>query len=434
VKCAIYVRVSVDRPEETSTTTQEARAREYAERRGWKVIEVYEDKGRSAFKREVRRPALDRLMADIDAGIIDAVVVWKLDRWCRSLTEFGTLWDRLKAAGCEWASVTEQFDTTSAMGKAMVGVAVLFAELESGIKSERLNEWHRHREAVGSPPTIRPTFGYGPGWKPDKIAAPLVRKAAADLLNGGSVRSIIRAWNDAGILTTRGNQWSRLSLLKCLRSPSIAGLREVDGTLIEGTWKPIMDRETWQRVNDLLSDPVRRTNGGGTRKMLSGILHCSLCDGPMGHRGHNAGPRYVCKPSFEDSGCGSLSIDASIADEYLRTAVITAVAGGLPAVEIHDPGEVDRLEGELSALAADYGNGIVSRAEWQAARVGLEARIREAIERASRATAAVPADLETAWPKLSVEQRRSIILTLVEKVTVSPGYGKTDRIKITWRV
>ncbi|CAN5824804.1 recombinase family protein [soil metagenome] len=436
MNCAVYVRVSVDRPEETSTTTQEARCREYAEKRGWTVVAVYEDKGRSAFKREVKRPALDRLMKDVEAGVVGAVVCWRLDRWCRSLTEFGNLWDRLRGVNCEWASVTEQFDTTSAMGKAMVGVAVLFAELESGIKSERLTEWHRHREAVGSPPTIRPTFGFGPDWKPDKTTAPMLRKAATDLLDGASVRSILRSWNEAGILTTRGNKWSRLSLIKCLRSPSIAGLREIDGTLVQGRWPAVIDRDTWDRVNALLADPIRRTNGGGhmARKMLSGILHCGLCGGPMGHRGHRAGPRYVCKPNFEDeTSCGSLSIDAKLADDYIKGAIIAAVGDGLPAIEVHDPGEVSRLEGELSALAADYGAGSITRPEWQAARAGLENRLNESIARASRATATIPANLATEWDRLTVEQRRSIILTVMEDVTIKPGYSKQDRIAISWR-
>ena len=113
--------------------------------------------------------------------------------------------------------------------------------------------------------------------------------------------------------------------------------------------------------------------------------------------------------------------------------IIAAVGDGLPAIEVHDPGEVSRLEGELSALAADYGAGSITRPEWQAARAGIESRLSEAITRASRATATIPANLATEWDRLTVEQRRSIILTVMEDVTIKPGYSKQDRIAISWR-
>jgi hypothetical protein len=131
-------------------------------------------------------------------------------------------------------------------------------------------------------------------------------------------------------------------------------------------------------------------------------------------------------------------VKASDADDYLRLAVVAAVADGLPAVEVTDPQEVDRLESELTALAADYGNGLITRSQWVAARAGLDHRLNEAIARWSRSSAAVPANLETAWPTLTVSQRRSIVLTLVEKVKVAPAVpGRNtfdpERLSITWR-
>lgn len=443
-KAAIYIRISVDREQETSTSTQQERCREYAERHGWNVVGVYEDKGKSAYSGG-RRPQLEKLLGDIDSGVVDTVVVWKLDRWCRSLQEFVRLRDRLEKAGCHWVSVTDNFDTSTAMGKAMLGVVVVFAELESAIKSERINEWHRKRTASGSPPAGPPPFGYDEEWKPIPQEAELIRKAATGVLDGTvSIHGTVRAWNEAGIKTrgigTPGNwysepgPWSRRGFTKLLRSPTLAGMRVVDGVAIEGEWEPILDRQTHHKLTALFDDPTRRNNIGAKRKLLSGILHCGECGSRMGHRGHKAGPRYTCRSAGEDlTACGRISIQADIADEYIRQVVAAAVADGLPKLEMFDPLEVERLESELSELAGDYGRGAISRAEWLAARSGLERRLSEAVEAAERSSQSVPTNLVEAWEGMSIEQRRGVVLSLIERAEVSRGYSKSDRIKVVWR-
>lgn len=437
MRTAIYIRISTDRPDETSTTTQEARCREYAIAKGWEVHSIYMDRGKSAFNGG-RRPEHDRLMADIEAGVINAVVVWKLDRWSRSASEWYQLWDRLTAERCAWASVTDQFDTSTRMGKAMVGVVALFAELESGIKSERITEWHRHRSAAGTAPAALAGFGFrrtGGKLHPVKKEAALVAAAAESLLGGASIRSIVREWNRRGIKTRHGNTWEATAFRKTLTSPTMIGCRMLDGVLVEGEWEPILDRDAWQAVRALFADPTRRVTTDNHRKLLSGIVHCSRCGHKMQMQTSVKGPRYSCRVPYATTGpCGRVSILASIADNYMKEAMIAVVGDGLPALAIHDPAEVGRLEEELSALASDYGAGAISRAEWQAARVGIEARLNEAIDRARTSRIAVPANLADVWDKLTVEERRSIILAVVETVTIEPGYGKNDRIKITWRV
>lgn len=433
-RAAIYTRISVDRDEETSTTTQRERCEEYAQRQGWEVVGYYEDRGKSAYSGG-RRPNLRRLLDDVDAGLIDTVIVWKLDRWCRSLREFVTLRDRLEAAGCRWASVTDAFDTATPMGAAMLGVVAVFAELESAIKSERQNEWHRKRVAEGMPPGALPPFGYDDDHKPIPEEADLIRDAARGILEGDrSIHGVVREWNEAGVPTRAGNAWSRRGLTLLLRRPTLAGLRMLDGVAVEGSWPAILDRQTFDRLSTLLNDPKRRNNVGATRKLLSGIVHCAECGSPMGHRGHRAGPRYVCRGTGEDlSACGKISIQADIADDYVRDAVVAAVADGLPNVETHDPDLVEHLEGELSILAADYGTGTISREEWQAARQGLERRLSEAMDAAARAGAAVPLDLADSWESMSTEARRNVVLTLIERIDVGRGRG-ADRLHIHWRV
>src|SRR5690606_7689727 len=117
----------------------------------------------------------------------------------------------------------------------------------------------------------------------------------------------------------------------------------------------------------------------------------------------------------------------------IRQVVAAAVADGLPKLEMFDPLEVERLESELSELAGDYGRGAISRAEWLAARSGLERRLSEAVEAAERSSQSVPTNLVEAWEGMSIEQRRGVVLSLIERAEVSRGYSKSDRIKVVWR-
>src|SRR5262245_42209410 len=124
-RAGIYVRISKDRANEVSTDVQAEACTNYAAAKGWTVIDTYTDRGRSAFNGE-RRPQLERLMADVEAGAITTVIVYRLDRITRSVSDFagkGGIQKRLEAAGASFVSVSDSFDTSTAMGRAMLTLA-----------------------------------------------------------------------------------------------------------------------------------------------------------------------------------------------------------------------------------------------------------------------------------------------------------------------
>src|SRR5262245_54746232 len=188
-RVGIYIRISKDRANEVSTDVQEKLCRAYAAERDWQIIDTYTDRGRSAFRANVRRPEHDRALDDLELGAIDTLLVYRLDRLSRSAADFGAVWRRIDKAGGEFVSVCDGFDTTTAMGKAMVQIAMVFAELESGIKSERITDWHEHRAAGGAVPTGPRAFGYQPG-RTGIIdeEADLIRDAAKRIIAGHSLR------------------------------------------------------------------------------------------------------------------------------------------------------------------------------------------------------------------------------------------------------
>ena len=133
--CALYMRVSTRNHGQT-TDTQAIPLRQYAERRGFDVVE-YRDEGVSGAKD--RRPALDRLMKDARARKIDIVLVFKFDRFGRSTQHLVRSLEEFRALGIEFISLTDSVDTSTPAGKAMFGMLAVFAEFEKNLIVERVN-------------------------------------------------------------------------------------------------------------------------------------------------------------------------------------------------------------------------------------------------------------------------------------------------------
>jgi DNA invertase Pin-like site-specific DNA recombinase len=133
MEAAIYARVSTS---DQSTDMQLAALRQYAERRGWQLCREYVDEGVSGSRE--RRPALDRLLADARRRAFGAVVVFRFDRFARSVSHLARALDEFRALGIEFVSLHEAVDTSTPMGRAMFHIAGAFAELEREIIRERV--------------------------------------------------------------------------------------------------------------------------------------------------------------------------------------------------------------------------------------------------------------------------------------------------------
>jgi len=145
MKAALYARVSTTNGQDPTMQTRELK--EYCERRGWKIVGEYVDTGFSGAKE--KRPELDRLMADAHRRRFDAVVVWKFDRFARSVSHLLRALETFKALGIEFVSLSEQVDTSTPMGKMVFTVLGAVAELERSLIAERVRAGLRNARAKG---------------------------------------------------------------------------------------------------------------------------------------------------------------------------------------------------------------------------------------------------------------------------------------------
>lgn len=155
VTCAIYLRVST---QEQSTEMQRHELEQYASARSWSVVNFYEDQASGTSTD--RRPMLKQLMIDARARKFDVLLVWKLDRWARSLKDLITSLQELSDLGIQFVSMKDQIDMTTAAGRLMLHIIAAFAEFEASIIRERvragLNNAKQRGKKLGRPQLIDP--------------------------------------------------------------------------------------------------------------------------------------------------------------------------------------------------------------------------------------------------------------------------------------
>src|SRR5690606_29392520 len=210
MRVLIYARLSRARDESTSIERQLATCREEAERRGWTVVGEFVDDGVSGATDLADRPGMSRLLARL--GDADVILVWKIDRLARSFLAFADLVRQCEATGVGLASASEPLDTTSALGRAMVQLIAIFAELERAMIRERilasktyLRSAGRH---VGGPAPyglriVPAPDGRGKVLERDPAAVEVIREIIARLIDGASGSSIAADLQRRGVPSPR---------------------------------------------------------------------------------------------------------------------------------------------------------------------------------------------------------------------------------------
>ena len=151
---AVYARQSVEKKNSISIEGQI----ELCQRVSAKELQIYQDRGYSG--KNTERPAFRQLMKDIQSGKIGKLYVYRLDRFSRSVADFGNLWEILQENNVEFVSVSENFDTTTPMGRAMLHIIMVFAQLERETTAERVKDNYYRRAALGSWPGGPAPYGF----------------------------------------------------------------------------------------------------------------------------------------------------------------------------------------------------------------------------------------------------------------------------------
>jgi DNA invertase Pin-like site-specific DNA recombinase len=280
VRCAIYTRKSSDEGLEQGFNSLDAQREACAAyilsqaSEGWtRIAGHYDDGGLSGGTLE--RPALQRLLADIAAGQIDIIVVYKVDRLTRSLLDFAKLVEAFDRAGVSFVSITQSFNTTTSMGRLTLNMLLSFAQFEREVTAERIRDKIAASKAKGMWMGGTPPLGYQPDGRTLSIVeghAAIIRDIYARYLDLGNVRALEqvlirdsihapqRVQTKSG-QTIGGRPLSRGQLYKILNNRIYIGEIVHGEKVYAGLHSSIIDREVWEKVQALLAENLQGTRG-----------------------------------------------------------------------------------------------------------------------------------------------------------------------------
>jgi site-specific DNA recombinase len=316
-RAIVYTRVSLDATGEgLGVERQEQACRSLADARGWTVVGVESDNSVSAFTGKVR-PAWQRVLTLVEAGEVDMIIAWHLDRVTRSMEDIEALVKLAELHGVGLSTVTGDIDLSSDTGRMLGRILTAVARGEVERKGARQRAGLAQRAERGRPWWSWRPFGYERDGSLRESEAAALRKAYSSILQGASVASIAAEWNGLGHVTNRGTPWRATAVRNVLlkhRNAAIRTLSQKDprnprGPRVltevgEGNWTPVVDVETFRAVVRVLGRPERRTRGGGVRQhLLTGLAVCGVCGGTVGGNTRNrpSGASYAvyeCKTGY----------------------------------------------------------------------------------------------------------------------------------------
>jgi len=398
-RCAVYTRVSTD--EQTSQEYNSLHAqRDAAEAfvasqraEGWVLVrDHYDDGGISGGTLD--RPALQRLLRDIEAGLVDVVVVYKIDRLSRSLMDFAKLVAVFDANNVTFVSVTQSFNTTTSMGRLTLNILLSFAQFEREVIGERVRDKIAASRARGIWMGGPVPLGYRVENRKlvvDDAGAAIVRRVYEAFAEIGSATKMLPVLEEEGLLTKTGRAFDKGAVYKLLVNRVYLGEAVHKGTSYPGEHAAIVPRNLWDRVHAAMQESPRvRANKyrRQTPALLSGLL--------FGADGRAMTPTHTRK-------------GGRLYRYYVSQSVLKGGANGAPVSRL-PAGEIEgAVMGQVRALLRQPE---VVVGTWRAARADApdvtEAEVREAL-----------GQLGPLWDELFPGEQERIVRLLVDRVMVS---------------
>jgi DNA invertase Pin-like site-specific DNA recombinase len=460
VRAACYCRISSDpKDKREGVDRQREDTAALCELKDWQIAGVYIDNDRSASNGK-KRPEWDRLLADIEAGKIDAVAAWDQDRVNRMMNDFVAYKKLFVKRGVLLATSNNgDIDLSTPSGVLTATIKTAVSEHEVSMMRIRQRRAARQRAEQGRP-KWRKAFGYldmgGDRREPDPRTAPLVAEGYRALLAGKSISDIARSLNAAGAYGLNGKPWSPTTLSIFLRKPRNAGLRAHNGEIVgAGNWPPLVDESTWRTAQSILNAPGRARPKTVRRHKLTGVLGCGKC-------GHHLSGYWSTKKTlhYRCQQCHGVAVRSEHVEPLLMGIItgrlVKPDARDLLLAEIHDEAEAEAIRAELVELYAELQKIGIERGKrlltGEQAKIAsdliaedianLEARQQD--QERLRLFADIPIGTPEAAPAiegLSADRLRAIIAVLAT-ITVGPvGKGHRangerfdpERVHVDWR-
>lgn len=482
---AVYARQSVEKKNSISIEGQI----ELCQRTAGKELTVYQDRGYSG--KNTERPAFLKLMKDIKAGKIGKLYVYRLDRFSRSVADFGNLWETLQANNVEFVSVSENFDTTTPMGRAMLHIIMVFAQLERETTAERVKDNYYRRAALGAWPGGPAPYGYSNGrcnakdgrqipcLVPNEQAPIVVRIFEAYAQKDASLGSVAKQLNKEGIPSAHRSTWDNVALSRVLHCPTYVMANEqvylhykglganvtspvedfdgVHGVLLVGKRDRaqkkytdvkghsvsmlnsvgIVPADLWLTCqNKLQMNQQIGNNGKGTYTWLTGLMKCAQCGYSIKVQKEANSRRILCSGRYNLSHCDATihikvdELEAIVAQEI--ESLLEECAGEESPVVEDDmyKAELDELDRRADRLMDAFAESNDLTATYlQRALAKLEQERQALLEARKRHRSRPSLPDKLVFSKLSFDEKKVVAAQFIRRIEVA-----SDHAEICWNV
>lgn len=411
LRCAVYTRKSTDEGLEKEFNTLDAQ-RDACEAyitsqraEGWVLVrDRYDDGGFSGGTLE--RPALQRLLHDIQADLVDVIVVYKIDRLSRSLMDFAKLMEVMDAHGVTFVSVTQSFNTTTSMGRLTLNILLSFAQFEREVIGERIRDKVAASKARGMWMGGKVPLGYEVQNRKliiNEAEAPRVRRVFELFVETGSGVETVRRLQAEGIASKSGKLLDKGDLYKALNLRTYIGEVTHKGNVYRGEHEAIVLRDLWDRAHAILQVSPR-TRAAQNRQHAPALLKGLI----FGIDGRAMSPTHAVKNGRRYCYYVAqrvLKADTAVDDSIVRRVSAAQIEGAV----------ISQVRALLRQPEIVVGTWLAARRE---APDLTEREVRDALHR-----------LDPLWEELFPAEQARIVQSLVERVVVGQA-GADIRLRL----
>ena len=411
-RCAVYTRKSVEDGLEQEFNSLDAQ-REAAESfilsqksNGWVCLpNRYDDGGYSGGN--TNRPALKQLLADCEAGKVDVIVVYKIDRLSRSLCDFADLSKLLDKYGVSFVSVTQEINTSTSSGRMMLNILMTFAQYEREIISERIRDKMRASRRRGQWTGGRVPYGYRSEARHIYVIpeeAEVVKRIFRRYTETQSPKLIALELNKEGILNKVGKGWNMNGIRHILANHIYIGEIHSNGEFYEGEHEAIIDMDLWNMAQEYYRSSTTQTDNARreeTMLPLRGILRCGHCGCAMTPTYTDKKQKryyyYKCQSASKNplSGCPIQEVPAGEIEKLVFEQLISMLRGPDIVATLARGAEMDSRE-----VLAMFDGGF-----WSEMKTAERARLMELLlEKAELHSDNIVLELRTAGVKSIIEE------------------------------
>lgn len=479
---AIYARQSIDKKDSLSIEGQIEYCRKYA----GEDVKIFQDKGFSG--KNTNRPAFTELIRAVEDGSIRKIYVYRLDRFSRSIADFSRLWELLEKYGVEFNSVTEHFDTSSPIGRAMLNIVLVFAQLERETTAERVKDNYVHRFSLGAWPGGPAPYGFDLTKIIDdgRKVSSLITNSQAEIVRTifqeyakpeTSLRSIAKDLTQKRIHGPKREAWDNVTLSRILHSPlyvradedvywyylakglqiqqdvaafdglhacNVIGRRDrsrnkynsLDGQMLTvANHEGLIDSKLWLQVqNKLANNPQISRANAGKYSWLTGLMKCEKCGYAIKINYAKAENKHylICSGRSNLSSCdASIHIDLWELEQQVASQIKDVLKSSPPGDICPDTQEsataILELEQKIERLVSALAESSEVSARYISKQIDKLDKEREALLAQSAAphTPVKSLDFDT----LSFDEKKVIVAEFIDRILL-----EDDTVNIIWKI